>query len=511
MFEEFDPARDCDCPGCAHWRRVLPHSTGGRHPAARRALVVAAAAATGPAAGYTAAAAPPAASGRPSVLAGEVPGAGQAGAAPTHGSVGGPARPADRGTTPATTRARIIERAAKRVAAKMPYSLYAFRSDGYRRDCPGFVSMAWNLPGNEGTGSLGKYGVRIAKKDLGPGDILLFHNPADPRKGPHAVVFGGWTDSAQTAYAAYEQTPPRTRRQTTPYAYWSNSERFVAYRYKGLAFGPAEKKPVTSGTGKTETVTNEAGTEARTEAGTEAGTEARTEARTEAGTEEPVGRKPVAEEPGAARAEPDAPGTDAVEPDAPRTAGARTARPEPYPGPAYFGPGAHNRHVARLGRMLVERGAGHHYLSGPGPRWTDADRRATRAFQLAQGWRGRDADGRPGPATWRLLATGTGRDVVPVGTRPPARPASHGVPGYPGRALFRPGAENAHVTALGRQLISRGFGRYHRDGPGPRWAEADRRAVAAFQRAQGWRGGAADGSPGPETWRRLFAPAPRGR
>ncbi|KAA0930382.1 hypothetical protein FGF04_27705 [Streptomyces apricus] len=27
VFEEFDPASDCDCPGCAHWRRVLPHST----------------------------------------------------------------------------------------------------------------------------------------------------------------------------------------------------------------------------------------------------------------------------------------------------------------------------------------------------------------------------------------------------------------------------------------------------------------------------------------------------
>ncbi|WP_202452375.1 peptidoglycan-binding protein, partial [Streptomyces sp. SID6139] len=37
-----------------------------------------------------------------------------------------------------------------------------------------------------------------------------------------------------------------------------------------------------------------------------------------------------------------------------------------------------------------------------------------------------------------------------------------------------------------------------------RWGEADRQAVAAFQRGQGWRGGAADGSVGPETWRRLF-------
>ncbi|KPH97653.1 hypothetical protein OK074_6460, partial [Actinobacteria bacterium OK074] len=56
-FEEFDPANDCDCPGCTHWRRVLPHSpysgNGGRlgHPAARRALVLAAATGTTLAAG----------------------------------------------------------------------------------------------------------------------------------------------------------------------------------------------------------------------------------------------------------------------------------------------------------------------------------------------------------------------------------------------------------------------------------------------------------------------------
>ncbi|MGV9239761.1 peptidoglycan-binding protein, partial [Streptomyces nigra] len=46
VFEEFDPASDCDCPGCVHWRRVLPHSTTGRHPAAYRALMLAAAAST---------------------------------------------------------------------------------------------------------------------------------------------------------------------------------------------------------------------------------------------------------------------------------------------------------------------------------------------------------------------------------------------------------------------------------------------------------------------------------
>ncbi len=83
----------------------------------------------------------------------------------------------------------------------------AYWSDGYRQDCSGFVSMAWGLPGNEWTGSLDQYGVRIAKEELEPGDILLFHNLANPEKGSHVVIFGGWTDYTHTYYIALEETP----------------------------------------------------------------------------------------------------------------------------------------------------------------------------------------------------------------------------------------------------------------------------------------------------------------
>ncbi|MEV5881871.1 peptidoglycan-binding protein [Streptomyces sp. NPDC052020] len=353
VFEEFDPASDCDCPGCRHWRRVLPfsdRSPAGRapgHPAAHRALIAAtAAAAAGAALGAAPAAAAPAAAHapyRPGVPAGDEPGTPQGGTAPLHGPGAGPARPPAGTVIPATTRAEIIARAEKWVAAKVPYSMTAYWTDGYRQDCSGYVSMAWSLPGNEWTGSLGLYADRITKEELQPGDILLFHNPADPQNGSHVVIFGGWTDSAHTHYTAYEQTPPHTRRQTTPYAYWSNSASYLPYRYKGLATGAA--------------------------------------------------------------------GTAAA------------AAP------------------AQTGRASGAAGA----------------------------------------------------------------PASHGVPGYPGRAMFRPGAHNPYVTQLGRQLVRKGFGASYTTGPGPRWGEADRRGVEAFQRSQGWRGGAADGYPGPETWRRLFS------
>ncbi|MER6572099.1 peptidoglycan-binding protein, partial [Streptomyces sp. NPDC001093] len=260
---------------------------------------------------------------------------------PLYGPKGKPAEP---GTTPtpATTRTKIIDRAKIWVTAKVPYSMEAYWTDGYRQDCSGYVSMAWGLPGNEWTGSLDQFGVKITKEELEPGDMLLYHNPDNPEKGSHVVIFGGWIDYKHTNYTVYEQTPPHTRSQATPYPYWSNADKYVPYRYKGLTSG-----------GK----------------------------------------------------------------------GAET--------------------VSAAG--------------GPG-------RAATRGV-----------------------------------------PVSHGVPGYPGRASFRPGAENAYVTQLGRRLMEKGFGTFYPAGPGPRWGEADRRAVQAFQRTQGWRGGAADGFPGPETWRRLFA------
>lgn len=80
-----------------------------------------------------------------------------------------------------------------------------------------------------------------------PGDILLFHNPADPSKGSHVTIFGGWTDYTHTHYTAYEQTKPHTRKKTTPMAYWTNSGNYVAYRYKGLSGGSRRQQLVGDG------------------------------------------------------------------------------------------------------------------------------------------------------------------------------------------------------------------------------------------------------------------------
>ncbi|MCX5140454.1 MULTISPECIES: peptidoglycan-binding protein [unclassified Streptomyces] len=440
-FEEYVPAIDCTCAGCAVQRRTaaagLPTRHGG-HPAAhgaRRAMVLVTAAGVVLSAGLAesaSAAVDPAPVADPGAAAdtgpatdtadpGTGPDSPQGGPGPLQGA-GASGPPASQTAAPAlrkTTRADIINRAKKWVAAQVPYSMEKYWSDGYRQDCSGYVSMAWNLAGNEWTGSLATYGTRIAREDLQPGDILLFHNPADPAKGSHVTIFGGWTDYTHTHYTAYEQTKPHTRKQTTPMAYWSNSGSYVAYRYKGLTTG-------TGGSGSTTT---------------------------------------------------------------------------PFPGAGKFGGGADNAYVTQLGKMLVGRGGKRFYKVGPGPAWSSADRQATQAFQKAQGWKGKEADGIPGPDTWRLLVNGTGHDIPAAG----GSGGSTAVPAFPGRSYFRPGQSNSHVDKLGKQLVKKGYGKYYLSGPGPRWTEADRRNVEAFQKAQGWRGTEADGYPGPETWRRLFA------
>ncbi|WP_405694588.1 peptidoglycan-binding protein [Streptomyces sp. NBC_01185] len=423
VFEEYEPDADCGCPGCARRRRTaaaLPVRHGG-HPAARgarRALVLVTAAGVVLSCGAAQAAAT--ATGRDTRAGAEadpqpVTPQGTVGPLNSGGASGPPAAPGTAQRT--TTRTEIINRAKKWVSAQVPYDMAAYWSDGYRQDCSGFVSMAWNLGTNEWTGSLATFGTKIARADLQPGDILLFHNLADPAVGSHVTVFGGWTDHTHSHYLAYEQTRPNARAATTPMAYWSNSSKYVAYRYKGIVSG-------TSGSSATA-----------------------------------------------------------------------------FPGAAKFGAGANNAHVTRLGAMLIAQGGKRFYTQGAGPRWGDADKRATQAFQLAQGWKGAEADGVPGPHTWRLLVAGTGHRIPAATTGG----SPSGTAAYPGRSSFGPGQAGSHIQRLGAQLVKKGYGAHYATGPGPRWTEADRRNVEAFQRAQGWSGSAADGYPGPETWRRLFA------
>ncbi|HEU4540510.1 MAG TPA: peptidoglycan-binding protein [Jiangellaceae bacterium] len=73
-----------------------------------------------------------------------------------------------------------------------------------------------------------------------------------------------------------------------------------------------------------------------------------------------------------------------------------------FPGRHFFRPGAVNEHVTQLGVQLVRLGFGKFYKVGPGPRWTESDQQAVAAFQRSRRELSMDADGFPGPLTWRL-------------------------------------------------------------------------------------------------------------
>ncbi|MFE9441090.1 peptidoglycan-binding protein [Streptomyces sp. NPDC006602] len=89
----------------------------------------------------------------------------------------------------------------------------------------------------------------------------------------------------------------------------------------------------------------------------------------------------------------------------PQTTPSKPSKPTvpAFPGRKYFTEGASNQYVLQLGKQLVKRGFGDHYKVGPSRTWGEADRLNVRDFQKSRKELRGDADGRPGPLTWRLL------------------------------------------------------------------------------------------------------------
>ncbi|GGL03420.1 peptidoglycan-binding protein [Streptomyces flaveus] len=74
----------------------------------------------------------------------------------------------------------------------------------------------------------------------------------------------------------------------------------------------------------------------------------------------------------------------------------------PFPGADYFRTGRRSTLITAMGKRLVAEGCGK-YAKGPGPTWTEADRRSYAAWQCKLRYSGDDADGIPGPTSWAKL------------------------------------------------------------------------------------------------------------
>ncbi|WP_448333561.1 LysM peptidoglycan-binding domain-containing protein [Streptomyces sp. DSM 41534] len=86
----------------------------------------------------------------------------------------------------------------------------------------------------------------------------------------------------------------------------------------------------------------------------------------------------------------------------PGTPSAPAMQYEPFPGASFFHGGRHSPIVAAMGRRLVAEGCGK-YSQGPGPDWTQADRKSYAAWQRKLGYSGDAADGIPGKTSWDKL------------------------------------------------------------------------------------------------------------
>ncbi|YAL83070.1 peptidase inhibitor family I36 protein [Dermacoccaceae bacterium W4C1] len=125
------------------------------------------------------------------------------------------------------TGTQAASRAKSWVAAGVGYSQTS-TYQGYRKDCSGYVSMAWGLskPGLT-TYTMPKVGSYIGKGSLKRGDALLAPG--------HVTMFDKWANSAKTEYWAYEESPSKGAvYRKIPYPYWSGYGNFKPFRYKGL-------------------------------------------------------------------------------------------------------------------------------------------------------------------------------------------------------------------------------------------------------------------------------------
>lgn len=131
-------------------------------------------------------------------------------------------------------RRAVIRRAKTWTRARVPYSMTGYRR-GYRRDCSGFVSMAWGLPENLVTWTVPLVAKRIKKRDLKPGDVLLNNSGG---AGRHVVMFEKWANKKKTRYWVLEATGQngvdRSIRRVVKYPYRIQGSRYKPYRYVGM-------------------------------------------------------------------------------------------------------------------------------------------------------------------------------------------------------------------------------------------------------------------------------------
>ncbi|WP_329243910.1 hypothetical protein OG417_46825 [Actinoallomurus sp. NBC_01490] len=133
------------------------------------------------------------------------------------------------------SRTTILKRGKSWVTAKVPYSQtgtpYCNSYGRYRRDCSGFVSMAWGLHTSYWTGSLLGVSKKVSNvKKVAKGDALT-HYPKSSARGHVALVV------SKGEKGVYVYAEPRTGSYAQK-QYWSwkyiKSNHYYGIRYKNV-------------------------------------------------------------------------------------------------------------------------------------------------------------------------------------------------------------------------------------------------------------------------------------
>jgi len=95
------------------------------------------------------------------------------------------------------TRSTVISRSRHWVKKRVRYSQRRYYR-GYRRDCSGFVSMAWRTGRSYSTRTIHRVSHRISYKKARPGDAVLTRG--------HVAIFAGWKNRKAKTFYAYEES-----------------------------------------------------------------------------------------------------------------------------------------------------------------------------------------------------------------------------------------------------------------------------------------------------------------